>query len=266
MPTIEENREAWDANYEWPQGGDEWSKAWGGVQMQWHGVIMPRLHAFLPAKTILEIAPGFGRMTHFLTDLCEDLVLVDISESCIDACRKRFAGCSHISYHVNDGASLAMIEDDSIDFALSFDSLVHVECGALSAYLEQLQRKLKADGAVFIHHSNLGEYKCQVFLQKIPLVRSALRALGLIEKSLHWRSPDMTARRMEALASEHGLRCVSQEIITWGTDNALIDCLSLMVKQNAPRSRENRVFRNSSFMDEAKQLSKLSSLYRFPGD
>ncbi len=30
MPTIELNRNLWGSNYEWPQGGDEWSQDWGG--------------------------------------------------------------------------------------------------------------------------------------------------------------------------------------------------------------------------------------------
>jgi len=28
----------------------------------------------------LEIAPGFGRWTHFLRDLCSELIIVDIAE------------------------------------------------------------------------------------------------------------------------------------------------------------------------------------------
>ena len=31
---------------------------------QWFGLIFPRIHAFLPTGTILEIAPGFGRWTN----------------------------------------------------------------------------------------------------------------------------------------------------------------------------------------------------------
>ena len=54
------------------------------------------------------------------------------------ACRRQFADCSHIDYFVNDGKSLAMIADKSIDFAFSFNSLVHVEVDVLEAYLHQL--------------------------------------------------------------------------------------------------------------------------------
>src|SRR5439155_24508233 len=43
-----------------------------------------------PAQ-ILEIAPGFGRWTHYLKDYCENLWIVDRSSECIEACRQRFA-------------------------------------------------------------------------------------------------------------------------------------------------------------------------------
>jgi hypothetical protein len=58
MPTIEENCSLFDESYDWPEAGEEWSKDWGGAQMQWYGCILPRISAFVPAQTILEIAPG----------------------------------------------------------------------------------------------------------------------------------------------------------------------------------------------------------------
>ena len=122
MPTIEQNNELWDGKYEWPEQGDEWSRAWGGVSSQWFGTLLPRLKSFVPAPTILEIAPGFGRWTQFLRPLCSKLVLVDVSPKCIAACQRRFAGDEGIQYHVNDGQSLAMVADESVDFAFSFDS------------------------------------------------------------------------------------------------------------------------------------------------
>ena len=118
-----------------------------------------RINRFVPTGTILEIAPGYGRWTQYLQGLCEQLVVVDLTENCIDHCRKRFADLDHITYHVNDGRSLAMIEDESIDFVFSFDSLVHVELDVLEAYLAQLGAKLRPGGAGFIHHSNAGSYR-----------------------------------------------------------------------------------------------------------
>ena len=92
MPTIEDNISFWNGTYNWSKGGEEWSKTWGSSYMQWHGTILPRIRAFLPADTILEIAPGYGRWTEFLKDYCTSLMIVDLSEKCIKACRERFPG------------------------------------------------------------------------------------------------------------------------------------------------------------------------------
>ena len=84
--------------------------------------------------------------------------MVDLTERCIEACKERFSADSHITYYVNDGKSLAMIPDDSVDFVFSFDALVHVEADVIKAYLSQLALQLKPDGVGFIHHSNIGAY------------------------------------------------------------------------------------------------------------
>ena len=59
--------------YDWKDEGEEWSAPWGTSSAQWFGAILPRIRDCLPAETILEIAPGFGRWTHYLKDHCRDL-------------------------------------------------------------------------------------------------------------------------------------------------------------------------------------------------
>lgn len=195
--------------------GDEWSSAWGGVEKQWHEYILPRINAFVPTSTILEIAPGFGRWTQFLKDLCENLVVVDLSEKCIRHCQKRFDSCSHITYYVNDGYSLDMISDESIDFVFSFDSLVHAEDDVIELYVKQLSTQLKDGGAGFIHHSNLGEYPTYYFLvSKIPKGLTTLSRLGLLQSPSH-RAPSVTAIKFERYVEEAGMQCISQELVSW---------------------------------------------------
>src|SRR5262249_813227 len=133
---IEENRNTWYNVYDWSERGEEWSIAWGGSEPQWFGSFYPRMHRYLPAPTILEIAPGFGRWTRFLTRNCKRLIGVDLSKVCIEASRKRFAG-KPAEFHANDGTSLDMVADRSIDFACSLDSLVHAEAAVLRSYTQQ---------------------------------------------------------------------------------------------------------------------------------
>src|SRR4051812_18318564 len=157
MPDVEANLRQWDSEYSWPDQGDEWSAAWGGVDAQWHSTLLPRVGTFLPAATILEIAPGFGRWTNYLLGACDRYVGVDLSPASIEACRERFAGVGHAEFHVNDGRSLDVVGDASVDFAFSFDSLVHVEEDAIAGYVDELARVLSPSGLAFIHHSNLAE-------------------------------------------------------------------------------------------------------------
>jgi Methyltransferase domain len=266
MPTIEQNKLSWDGTYDWAEAGEKWSAAWGGSSMQWYGTILPRLHMHFPANTILEIAPGYGRWTQFLKGMCANLILVDLSERSINACRKRFAGDSHLTYHVNDGKSLDMVVDESIDLAFSFDSLVHAEDVVISSYISQLSKKLKQNGVAFIHHSNLGEYshynRVYSQLQKVPKLPSLLSMMGILDNiRVQWRAQSMSAGKMQHYAEENGLTCISQELVTWSTKRILIDCISTIVKNDGANVRGNRVLRNYSFMKEAKYLSRLSKLY-----
>ena len=244
MPTIEQNNELWDEKYEWPEQGDEWSRAWGGVSSQWFGTLLPRLKSFVPASTILEIAPGFGRWTQFLRPLCSKLVLVDVSPKCIAACQRRFAGNEGIQYHVNDGQSLAMVADESVDFAFSFDSLVHVEAPVLVGYLEQLARKLAPHGVGFLHHSNIGAF-----------VNPGTGELadGMVNR--HWRAQSVSAELVRQACNRNALVCLSQEIVNWGGHD-LTDTISVVTRTGSKWGQNNVVRYNADFMREAEYLSR----------
>ena len=263
MPGIEENVRLWTNREEWTDGGEQWSRTWGGAEAQWFFTIYPRIHAFLPTGTILEIAPGFGRWTRFLKGSCRKLILVDLVSDCIEACRERFKEESHIEYHVNDGKSLGAIADESIDFVFSFDSLVHAEADVIRAYLQQLGTKLKPDGVGFIHHSNIGEYRraFAVFnrIRRPDRLRNALRQRGIIDAD-HWRAHSMTAPLFQRYCEEAGLECLAQELINW-KGVRLIDSFSLFTRKGSRSARSGRKLRNPGFMAEAQRAARVSSLY-----
>lgn len=262
MPTLSENYTMWNDEGSWTDGGDCWSQAWGGPKAQWLASLYPRIHSFLPADTILEIAPGYGRWTQFLKDHGQELILVDLEERCIEHCRQRFASDRHIEYHVNDGMSLAMVPDGAIDFVFSFDSLVHVEVDCLSAYLTQLARKLTPDGVGFIHHSNLAEFNGHFnALRRLPeKARRGLVRLGLADYD-HWRARTVTAGVFEDLCRQAGLICIGQECITWNSKRT-IDCISLFTRPGSRWARPNRVMHNPDFFaSEAEAGRRLAEHY-----
>ena len=173
-----------------------------GTESLWWFVLYPRIHRFLPATGILEIAPGYGRWTQFLRNQCRSLIAVDISEKCIEHCKARFGSDDHIKYYVNDGTSLAAVPDGSIDFVFSFDSLVHAEKDVIEEYLLQLARKLTPNGVGFLHHSNIGAYPNRLammefcgrlppFVQQRLLTGKRVEALLSINASA-WRATSMT--------------------------------------------------------------------------
>jgi len=262
MASIQENLSVWNGSYDWTQEGNEWSSAWGGPEAEWFGSLLPRINAFVPVGTILEIAPGYGRWTHYLKDHCENLILIDLAEKCIEACKKRFSSSSHITYHVNDGRSLESIPDESIDFAFSFDSLIHAEADVLEAYLSQLAKKLKPNGRGFIHHSNLGMYSELVALTKQapPESRQQLIEKGELIDLVAWHAESMTAKLFEEYCDRAGMQCISQELINW-FNKYLIGCLSVFTPKDSVWARPNSVFENPNFMDEVKMIETRSRLY-----
>lgn len=230
--------------------------------MQWYGTILPRIKAHVPTQSILEIACGFGRWTQYLKDVCKHLTVVDLSKECIQGCQERFLTSTHIEYHVNDGKSLGMVRDRSVDFVFSFDSLVHADDSVIEAYLSQLPRILNEEGVAFIHHSNLGEYHARYSrIRRIPGLEALLSRAGVLDSPLHWRSWSVDSQKVEALAERYGLRCISQEIVLWGTKRTFIDCLSTLTKRDSLTNVANKKLRNANFMREADHLLQLSRLY-----
>ncbi|MDA8309988.1 MAG: class I SAM-dependent methyltransferase [Actinomycetota bacterium] len=273
MPSIEWNSQEWGEAYDWSQRGDEWSKAWGGPHTQWLTVIWPRIEPFLPCNTLLEIAPGFGRWTQFLLPLSSRYVGVDLSERCVEACTSRFSEQPHAEFYQNDGRHLVHVTDGTVDFAFSFDSLVHVEMDVIDAYLGELAKKLAPQGVAFLHHSNLGYYlgNLGARLARSPRFEQAARGprrsspLADVKHSLFgWqnnRALGVSASRVADCARRAGLVCVSQELITWGTRRILIDCISTFARPTSKWQMAPRVRKNPGFMAAARTSRLVDELY-----
>jgi hypothetical protein len=270
MPTVADNLEAWN-HYDWSNGGDEWSAQFGGTSALWSFVLYPRIERFLPAASILEIAPGYGRWTQFLQGSCQSMVAVDISEKCIEHCKVRFADQGHIHFYVNDGSSLAVVPDGSVDFAFSFDSLVHAEKDVLESYIAQLGVKLSTNGVGFFHHSNLGAYRRRVGMlvkyRRLPLrLRTRILREDHLQRLLSinfgaWRAPSMTASLFREYCLRAGLSCISQELVNWGGGKCLIDAISVFTRRGSQWDREFACLENERFAGSALMTGHLARLY-----
>jgi SAM-dependent methyltransferase len=220
MPDLEWNKSTWDGRYNWSGRGDEWSAPWGTSEAMFFASIMPRIAFAFPAATILEIAPGHGRCTNILLRFVETYVGVDLSETCVNHCRARFANYRNATFHINDGRSLAAVGDATFDFIFSYDSLVHADMDAVGPYIPQIIQRLKPDGAAFIHHSNLGA---------VPGVEFG------------FRSTNVSASEVGALIEASGGRVLIQEIFGGNEPGHNSDCFSTFCRSGSRLNAESKL-------------------------
>jgi FkbM family methyltransferase len=147
---IEEQR-LWNDEQMWVMDGHEWSKSFGTTENLWNKYIFDSIKEFR-GKKILEIAPGFGRMTQFLSILANELIVVDLNPLCIEKTKQKL-GNHVLAYFINDGKSLLKIRNNSQDLVFSYDSFVHMHANVTEEYIKEIYRVLKHGGCGYIHHS-----------------------------------------------------------------------------------------------------------------
>lgn len=216
--------------------------------MQWRWSLLPRIDAFIPASTILEIAPGFGRWTEYLQHYCDRLIGVDLNANCITACKERFAGKKNLEFFQNDGSSLSMVEDAKVDFAFSFDSLVHADQDTLDSYIKEFSRILSPEGVAVIHHSNLAPYSAEYLKNS--------------ELDDHGRDHTSSALLFKKSAASQGLHCFAQELFPWGVaGNRLTDCVSFVARADSQWASLNGYVENAGYMQQAHLIAQLAGMY-----
>jgi len=238
MPDIDWNRQKW-GKYSWGNRGEEWSVAWGGPDEQWSSILYPRLFPLLPARTIVEIAPGYGRWTNYLRTHCERLTAYDLNDNCVRFCTDRFeqeVASGLFTFHLNDGLTLPHTPDNSTDLVFSFDSLVHVEQDVIYAYLQEIHRILSRDGHAFLHHSNLAD--------QYPSWKK--------EGSLG-RGVNVGASTVRDAAKKARLQTLLQEAISWQS-TGLRDCITLLRKTD--RVIEPVLISNEGFWPNSAEIKR----------
>lgn len=181
---------------------------------------------------VLEIAPGHGRWSETLVRVARTVILVDLSPSCIAACRERFAGYPSVTYHVNDGVSLPAVDDESVDFVWSFDSFVHMDPLVIDSYLAECARVLRPGGHVVLHHADKRRWS----LALAPYTRRLGMPGRVIQRLLSQgrlrdggNRSDVSRTHIAEMAGRHGLH-VDDQTREWGAGCDVAkyrDCLTL---------------------------------------
>lgn len=184
------NYDVWQ-DWDWSNLGEEWTPS-----DEWkQSLIDEVMHRYLkPQSTIVEIGPGAGRWTESLQGIASQLIVVDLSDRCIDLCRHRFAGVSNIEFHVNDGRTLSAIASNSVDGVWSFDVFVHIAPLEIGSYIAEIGRVLRPGGMAVIHHAAGGRANDAA--------------------AIAWRST-MTASLFAEMLQEQGLTLITQ-FDSWG--------------------------------------------------
>lgn len=146
-----EEQKLWNDPNMWSNDGHEWSGPFGTTENLWNKEIFDTVKDFR-GKKILEIAPGFGRITQFLSILASELIVIDLNPLCIQKTKEKM-GHHVLAYLVNDGKSLKGVRNNSQDLVFSFDSFVHMHANVSEEYVKEIYRVLKPGGHAFIHHS-----------------------------------------------------------------------------------------------------------------
>jgi ubiquinone/menaquinone biosynthesis C-methylase UbiE len=207
---LQNNIEMWGNPTTWKKDGDEWSTQFGTTQNMWNEIIYPRISIFLQGD-ILEIAPGYGRVTEKLLEYnINSLEIVDLNSNCIDRCKERF-GDRIQGYFTNSGKDLHDFTSNNKDFILSWDSFVHMDETVVEPYLWEIYRVLKPGAIAWIHHSNLG---------------------GGDENN--WNNiggrANMGNAKFTELSQKAGLTVVNQEYFKWESNAILYDGITTLQK------------------------------------
>jgi ubiquinone/menaquinone biosynthesis C-methylase UbiE len=206
-----EEQKRWDEDHMWEQGGHEWSQSFGTTENLWNKYIFDDIKDYR-GKKILEIAPGHGRITQFLSILASELLVVDLNPNCIRKTREKL-GHHVLAYFTNNGNDLPRVRNNSQDLVFSYDSFVHFHKNVTDDYLGEIYRVLKPGGRGYIHHSWLeggSDYSFDNY---------AGRA-------------DMTPEIFKNLVEKHNMSVVSQKSINFipeGLWNGT-DCITIFQK------------------------------------
>jgi SAM-dependent methyltransferase len=185
------NEHIWNS-WDWSAQGDECSQSEVWKQSLIRGVLQPNIPG---DASILEIGPGAGRWTASLLERARNYIGVDISSTCIEHCRKRFAREPHAQFFVGSGRDLADVATGSIDAIWSFDVFVHINAAEIAGYLDDFVRVLRPGGIAVIHHGAVGG------------------------TGGGWRS-NLTAAAFETMLAQRGLKI--QQVMDQWTDGAQI--------------------------------------------
>ena len=106
-------------------------------------------------KNVLDAACGEGYGSRILAEKAKSVIGLDISAKTVERANKNYASeCNNLKYVCGSIASMEMIETDTIDVVVSFETIEHVDEGIQNAFMKEIKRVLKQDGILIMSTPN----------------------------------------------------------------------------------------------------------------
>lgn len=118
----------------------------------------------------LEVGSGLGRICRVLAEEFDEVIGVDIAPSMIAQAEELNAD-PKVSFTLGDGATLAGIDDDSIDFLVTFTVFQHQPTtDAIATYLAEAGRVLRSGGVLSVQWNNMDPSQLRRHVRKWKLL------------------------------------------------------------------------------------------------
>ncbi len=198
MADVETNRAIWEAELGLV-GRAATSGRRGGAARPRSGTApcSPASTPSSPPATILEIAPGYGRWTQYLKDLCDQLVVVDLAERCIDALPRALRRRRPTSSTTSTTAARSRWSRTARSTSCSASTRWCTWRPTCSTPTSTSSRASSSRTAsAFLHHSTVGDYGA-LNAARAPDARTRPRAplvrRGALIDVYAWRAESVTA-------------------------------------------------------------------------
>jgi SAM-dependent methyltransferase len=172
----------------------------------------------LNLASVMELGCGHGRHAAQFIDCAGSVTLIDVNDTNIEFCRRRFCEHNKVEYVVNDGSSFSGIGDNRFTSMFSYDSLVHFEFEDIISYIKECHRVLAPQGRALLHMSDY-----------------SVNPGALYNANPHWRN-FMSLEVASHVGQRAGFAIVSADRFPWGepVDGVTAyDCLILFEKKDA---------------------------------
>ena len=143
-----------------------------------------------PEHTAVEIGPGGGRWTRYLTGF-RAVYIVDFYAEILEEVKKNFKALN-LQFIQNNGTDFPGIPENTIDYLFSFGTFVHLDNDLIAIYLKNMQSIVKPGGNIVIQYSDKTKIMAQI----------------------NEGFSDNTPEHMRTLATDSGFTIVEEDLTT----------------------------------------------------